>query len=112
MRPRAAPSPRKKAAYALAGAESGAWPAFDGPSAALATTDPALPTMLDALAENGHESRLLLGADTPIASALRSGAVPASLLESTARELVSVLGEHKVHAALVDNPTRAWAVPL
>ncbi|MFI0720543.1 phosphotriesterase [Streptomyces sp. NPDC021224] len=89
-------------------AAAGAYLAFDGPSRAHSATDPWLVGSLVALAEAGHTSQLLLGADTT-----SPGAGPGApyLLRVLRPRLTRDLGPAAAEAILSANPARAFAAP-
>ncbi|MDQ1021666.1 phosphotriesterase family protein [Streptomyces afghaniensis] len=93
-------------------AESGCYPAFDGPSHAHHATDWRMPDAVRALADAGFGDRLLLGADTTTAAARSVGGGPGMphLLRRVRPRLLRAVGEDLVARVLTQNPGRAFAV--
>ncbi|GLW07769.1 phosphotriesterase [Microtetraspora sp. NBRC 13810] len=93
-------------------AERGAYLAFDGPTPAGHATDWRLFDLLAGLVAQGHEDRLLLGADTTSASARAAGGCGPGmpyLLGGLRTRLERELGETVVGKLLAGNPARAFA---
>jgi phosphotriesterase-related protein len=95
---------------ALAGA--GTFLCFDGPSRANHRTDWRTPRCMELLVERGHIGQLLIGGDTTTATARSVVAGPGmpALLTRFGRSLGNRIGTEALHAVLVDNPARAFAI--
>lgn len=94
-------------------AEAGTFLAFDGPSRANQATDWRLVGAMAELAADGRGEQLLLGGDTTTAQArAATGGGPGIgyLLSSLRPRLIRELGAAAVHAILVTNPARAFAI--
>jgi phosphotriesterase-related protein len=87
-------------------AASGAYLAFDGPSAANHATDHHLLDCLTALADAGHADRLLLGGDTTTAAARGNPGMPYLL-----RRIRPRLDPDLAHRVFTANPAEAFAAP-
>lgn len=92
-------------------AETGAYPAFDGPSRAHHATDWRLPEALAALADAGFGDRILLGGDTTTAAARSVNGGPGMpYLPGRHRERPArTLGTDLVARFLTANPAHAFA---
>lgn len=94
-------------------AEAGTFLAFDGPSRANQATDWRLLGAMAELVAAGHGDQLLLGGDTTTARArAATGGGPgiAYLLSSLRPRLAREIGNPAVHAIMVGNPARAFAL--
>ncbi|QDQ15372.1 phosphotriesterase [Streptomyces spectabilis] len=96
----------------LRAAAAGAYLSFDGPSRAHHATDWRMPEAVQALADAGHGSQLLLGGDTTTSAArsVHGGPGMPHLLRGVRPRLERAISKDLVDRMLTVNPAAAFAV--